>query len=181
MSPVPEHPIPGDEAMPDADGDYIPSAEDVALSQPEAEHRRTRLPQLCIARRPEFLERDVKGIHIVQDPEFPGARRYVLDGMDQVCECCGAKLWHAEVASEPRTVSSLCFGKGKVMLPPMQPPPEPLKSLLEDIHPKARPFLTNIRTYNSALQMASLPSSWIVVSLTGEGLPACASMALCTI
>ena len=51
--------------------------------------------------------------------------------------------------------SSLCCCKGKVELPAVPPPPEPLKSLLENTHPKAKTFLKDIRLYNSALQMAS--------------------------
>ena len=74
--------------------------------------------------------------------------------MDKICEKCGAKKWK----KEPQ---GLCCLGGKVKPPPIQPPPEPLKSLMEGDTPKSKQFLKTIRAYNSAFQMTSFRAKQI--------------------
>ena len=50
---------------------------------------------------------------------------------------------------------SMCCMNGKVVLPPLQQPPEPLWSLLSNRDPSSRQFRQRIRQYNSAFNMAS--------------------------
>ena len=66
----------------------------------------------------------------------------------------------SEVARGPGTVSSLCChcGKTHLQLPARAPPPEPLKSLLDNTHPKANPFLImkNVRATHVSRPNGSL-------------------------
>lgn len=49
----------------------------------------------------------------------------------------------------------MCCKLGRVDLPPLPPPPAPLKGLLNYSHPKAVPFHDQIKAYNAAFQMTS--------------------------
>lgn len=49
----------------------------------------------------------------------------------------------------------MCCASGKVCLPNLQEPPQPIKNLLTNNHPLSGHFLTNIRKYNSLFQMTS--------------------------
>lgn len=73
------------------------------------------------------------------------------------CIKCGAWLFHGEktggTVTEP--TSGLCCGKGKIQLPCLDSPPEPLVSLLHGGDPRSKAFRDQLRAYNSALQMAS--------------------------
>lgn len=68
--------------------------------------------------------------------------------MDVVCEYCGA----LKFSREP---PGLCCLSGKVKLPLLTPPPEPLNSLLRGETPESRHFLRNTQKYNSCFQMTS--------------------------
>lgn len=49
----------------------------------------------------------------------------------------------------------MCCSSGKVKLPALEPPPEPLESLMSGTTPRSKHFLENIRKYNSCFQMTS--------------------------
>lgn len=68
--------------------------------------------------------------------------------MDVVCEHCGALKFSGETPG-------LCCFSGKVKLPSLTPPPEPLHSLLLGETSESRHFLSNIQKYNSCFQMTS--------------------------
>ena len=69
--------------------------------------------------------------------------------MTVVCSHCSATKFKGET-------SGLCYKNGKVQLPTLQTPPEPLKHLLLGDTSESRHFLHNIRKYNSCFQMTSL-------------------------
>ena len=50
---------------------------------------------------------------------------------------------------------SLYCSLGKVSVPPLLQPPEPLKTLLHGQSENSRHFLSNVRKYNSCFQMTS--------------------------
>ncbi|XP_044594412.1 uncharacterized protein LOC123271894 [Cotesia glomerata] len=50
---------------------------------------------------------------------------------------------------------------GKVSLPPILQPPQPLYNLIKGLHTKSKHFLENIRKYNAAFQMTSFRASKI--------------------
>lgn len=68
--------------------------------------------------------------------------------MDVVCEYCDALKFSGET-------SGLCCLIGKVKLPLLTPPPEPLHSLLCGETPESRHFLANSQKYNGCFQMTS--------------------------
>jgi PIF1-like helicase/Helitron helicase-like domain at N-terminus len=76
--------------------------------------------------------------------------------MSDVCPYCDALKW-------PGETRGMCCSGGKVKLPPLRPPPEPLESLMSGIAPESKHFLDNIRKYNSCFQMTSFGTSKEVV------------------
>jgi len=82
------------------------------------------------------------------------------------CEVCHAPLYEWEVKkrkNEPTTGGSLCCHDGKAAFLSDhfdRPPPEPLRSLWDDLTSReGKLFHSNIRYFNSALQMASSTSN----------------------
>ncbi|XP_055543188.1 uncharacterized protein LOC129728760 [Wyeomyia smithii] len=71
-----------------------------------------------------------------------------IGSMDLVCQHCNALKFHSETAQ-------FCCAGGKVKLPPLAQPPEPLLSLLTQDSLEAKHFLTNVHKYNSCFQMTS--------------------------
>ncbi|UYV73206.1 hypothetical protein LAZ67_10002175 [Cordylochernes scorpioides] len=71
-----------------------------------------------------------------------------LGMMDTTCRFCGALRWKDES-------SGMCCSNGKVRLPLIDLPPEPLRSLLSGENSDSVHFLRNIRKYNSCFQMTS--------------------------
>lgn len=58
--------------------------------------------------------------------------------MNKICSKCSAKKW----GNEP---NGLCCASGKISLPNIQKPPQPIKRLLTNNNSLSRHFLTNIR------------------------------------
>ncbi|UYV64474.1 hypothetical protein LAZ67_3000868, partial [Cordylochernes scorpioides] len=71
-----------------------------------------------------------------------------LGMMETTCRFCGALRWKDES-------SGMCCSNGKVRLPLIDLPPEPLRSLLSGENSDSVHFLRNIRKYNSCFQMTS--------------------------
>ena len=68
--------------------------------------------------------------------------------MSFVCEHCGARKWRLEAPG-------MCCANGKIRLPIIGIPPEPLQSLLLEDNLRTKAFQKNIRKYNSAFRMTS--------------------------
>ncbi|XP_043474431.1 uncharacterized protein LOC122506366 [Leptopilina heterotoma] len=68
--------------------------------------------------------------------------------MSNVCNFCSALKWVNEA-------KGMCCSSGKIILPALLDPPEPLRSLLDGNHYNSELFLRNTRKYNSAFQMTS--------------------------
>lgn len=75
--------------------------------------------------------------------------------MNQKCNFCNALKWKGETPG-------MCCNIGKTQLDPLQPPPEPLRSLLEGDHPDHDHFINRTRKYNSCFQMTSFGAKQIV-------------------
>lgn len=75
--------------------------------------------------------------------------------MDKVCGHCDARTFRNETPG-------MCCANGKVKLPILNPPPEPLLSLLSGNSSESKHFLQNIRKYNSAFQMTSFGAHKVV-------------------
>lgn len=68
--------------------------------------------------------------------------------MSIICQYCSALRF----THEP---PGLCCANGKVKLPQLSPPPEPLCSLVSGISADSKHFLANIQQYNNCFQMTS--------------------------
>ncbi|GFU60370.1 uncharacterized protein TNCV_3280311 [Trichonephila clavipes] len=75
--------------------------------------------------------------------------RHVLIGtMMVVCSYCKALKFSSET-------KGLCCAVGKIKLPQLREPPEPLKTCLARYTAESKHFLSNIRKYNSCFQISS--------------------------
>ncbi|KAJ3685199.1 hypothetical protein LUZ61_014363 [Rhynchospora tenuis] len=80
---------------------------------------------------------------------------------DHVCSDCDALFWYEERSSSlsesGNPVYNLCCRNGRVSLPPIEDPPEPLRTLLDPSNgPDSVHFVANIRTYNSMFAFTSM-------------------------
>ena len=71
-----------------------------------------------------------------------------IGSMSQSCGNCGALKWQKET-------KGMCCSNGKVSLPTLTAPPEPLQTLLKGETAESGYFLNNMRKYNSCFQMTS--------------------------
>lgn len=55
----------------------------------------------------------------------------------------------------------MCCGNGKVQLPLLNEPPEPLKSYMDGFTSISKHFLKNIRKYNAGFQMTSFGATHV--------------------
>ena len=83
---------------------------------------------------------------------FAGA---AIGSMSVECVHCRAKKW----ALEP---PSMCCANGKVGVPFLGFPPEPLQTLLTEDSPFGKEFRSKIRTYNSCFVMTSFSANTLV-------------------
>lgn len=94
--------------------------------------------------------------------EFDGNHhglRHTSGEMTTMCGKCGALHFLKErVASSSRANPqfTLCCAQGKVTLPPLAPPLEPLRWLLTSNKAHAKDFRQRIRFYNNALAFTSV-------------------------
>ena len=84
--------------------------------------------------------------HYNKDKDY--AANIDLGRMSVICKYCHALRWSNER-------QSICCLNGKVNIPIIKDPPEPLVSLLNENSKHAKDFRKNIRKYNSAFQMTS--------------------------
>lgn len=74
--------------------------------------------------------------------------------MSTVCQYCNALKFSHETPG-------LCCASGKVKLPQLTLPPEPLVSLISGQDPRSKHFLDNIQLYNNCFQMTSFGANII--------------------
>ncbi|CAF4946666.1 unnamed protein product [Pieris macdunnoughi] len=79
----------------------------------------------------------------------------VIGSMNSVCSHCKALKYKNEA-------NGLCCANGKVKLIPLDPPPEPLYSLVSGIGTDSIHFLTHIQQYNNCFQMTSFGARNVV-------------------
>lgn len=78
-----------------------------------------------------------------------------IGGMDEVCALCSAKKFLNETAG-------MCCASGKVKLPLLEQPPQPLQTLISGSTPESQHFLQNIQAYNNCFQMTSFGATQII-------------------
>ena len=79
----------------------------------------------------------------------------VIGKMDKLCVYCSALKFKNETPG-------MCCAGGKVKLPELHSPPEPLSTLVSGGTSQSKHFLANIRKYNSCFQMTSFGATNIV-------------------
>ena len=79
----------------------------------------------------------------------------IIGKMDKTCGYCGALKFKNETPG-------MCCAGGKVKLPELREPPEPLSTLVSGNTSQSKHFLANIRKYNSCFQMTSFGATEIV-------------------
>lgn len=76
------------------------------------------------------------------------------------CQYCGAIMWYQERSEKSKNSVcpdfSICCMKGKISLPFLEDSPILLTNLLNNIDPRSRHFLDNIRSYNSMFAFTSI-------------------------
>ncbi|XP_044572041.1 uncharacterized protein LOC116655397 [Drosophila ananassae] len=75
--------------------------------------------------------------------------------MKTLCKYCKALKYTGKS-------TGLCCAEGKVKLPQLVPPPDPLRSLVSGIGNDSKHFLTNIQKYNNCVQMPSFGATHII-------------------
>ncbi|XP_041448583.1 uncharacterized protein LOC111068967 isoform X2 [Drosophila obscura] len=75
--------------------------------------------------------------------------------MNDRCRHCQALKFKGEA-------DGMCCASGKVKLPELGSPPQPLSTLLNGLTPESNHFLNNIRNYNSSFQMTSFGATNII-------------------
>ena len=80
--------------------------------------------------------------------DYPVDASVAIGAMSFRCGHCAALKWKGESPG-------MCCNNGRVNLPPLQVPPEPLQSLLLRTSPHSTNFHANIRQYNGAFHMTS--------------------------
>ncbi|UYV74016.1 hypothetical protein LAZ67_11001852, partial [Cordylochernes scorpioides] len=79
----------------------------------------------------------------------------IIGKMDRKCTYCGAQKFKNETPG-------MCCAGGKVKLPDLRSPPEPLLTLVSGAKGQSKHFLKSIRKYNSCFQMISFGATNIV-------------------
>jgi hypothetical protein len=94
--------------------------------------------------------------------EFDGSHRglrHTLGEMTIVCGKCGALHFLEKRAASSSCANpqfTLCYTQGKVTMPPLAPPPEPLRQFLTSKKMDAKDFRQHICSYNSVLAFTSV-------------------------
>ena len=91
------------------------------------------------------------------NPSYDYESNNLLDigRMANVCLKCSALKWKGETPG-------MCCSSGKVKLPPILKPPEPLCSLLNGETAQSKDFVKHIRLFNNMFAMTSFKSNVVV-------------------
>lgn len=86
--------------------------------------------------------------------DYAGDKSVDFGTMRIICQYCNALKFQLEP-------QGLCCANGKVKLPQLTTPPEPLNSLLSGQGSLSKHFMQNIQSYNSVFQMTSFGANII--------------------
>ncbi|XP_061394301.1 uncharacterized protein LOC133329850 [Musca vetustissima] len=95
------------------------------------------------------------------DMDYSRNELIAIGSMNNVCRHCNAYKYKHET-------QGMCCSNGKIVLPQLLPPPQPLLSLMTGSHLDSQHFLRNIRKYNSAFQMTSFGASNVMKFVEGQ-------------
>ncbi|XP_049308530.1 uncharacterized protein LOC125777487 [Bactrocera dorsalis] len=124
-------------------------------AQIRAEFADNQRPNCRQGRVPVRLRDQMEHVGFHHDPDCDYSLHGAFGAMDIICTHCNAAKFRGETAG-------MCCFSGKVKLPALEPPPEPLHSLLTGESPTSKHFLQNIQAYNSCFQMTSFGATKII-------------------
>ncbi|GBP20420.1 hypothetical protein EVAR_14669_1 [Eumeta japonica] len=78
---------------------------------------------------------------------------------------------HCDAANFPGETPGMCCANGKVRLPTLETPPEPLYSFIFGTSQTSKQFLSHIQQYNSAFQMTSFGATKIIIDRPQQDCP----------
>lgn len=124
-------------------------------AQFRAESADNQRPNYRQGRVPLRLRDQMEHFGFHYDPDCDYSLHGNIGAMDIICPHCNAAKFRGETAG-------MCCSSGKVKLPALEPPPEPLHSLLNGESTTSKHFLQNIQAYNSCFQMTSFGATKII-------------------
>ncbi|GFY06643.1 uncharacterized protein TNCV_3524991 [Trichonephila clavipes] len=119
--------------------------------------RRLQNVRISTARSRRTLHADLNlsAFHYDSNNDYSLHQNVVIGKMDKICMYCSALKFKNETRG-------MCCASGKVKLPELHSPPEPLSTFLSAVTRVSKHFLENIRKYNSCFQMTSFGATNIV-------------------
>ena len=88
------------------------------------------------------------------DIDYSSHSKIAVSAMDKECKNCHALKFR-------NGAPGICCASGKVVLPPLTTPPEPLQSLIAGASDDSKLFLRKTRKFNSCFQMTSFGATKI--------------------
>lgn len=96
-----------------------------------------------------------EAFHYDETIDYSSLQCVNIGTLSNICQHCNAVKF-------PKEPPGLCCVNGKVRLPALAAPPEPLRTLLSGVGQESNHFLANIQKYNNCFQMTSFGASHIV-------------------
>ncbi|GFX54990.1 ATP-dependent DNA helicase [Trichonephila clavipes] len=125
----------------------------------ELELRERRLQNVRIStarsRRTLHVDLNLSAFHYDSNNDYSLHPNVVIGKMDKICMYCSALKFKNETRG-------MCCASGKVKLPELHSPPEPLSTFLSAVTRVSKHLFENIRKYNSCFQMTSFGATNIV-------------------
>ncbi|GFV79797.1 uncharacterized protein TNCV_1726221 [Trichonephila clavipes] len=123
----------------------------------ELRERRLQNVRISTARSRRTLHADLNlsAFHYDSNNDYSLHRNVVIGKMDKICMYCSALKFKNETRG-------MCCANGKVKLPELHSPPEPLSTFLSGVTRVSKHFLENIRKYNLCFQMTSFGATNIL-------------------
>ncbi|UYV60223.1 hypothetical protein LAZ67_1000470 [Cordylochernes scorpioides] len=125
------------------------------LRYSEARVAATQTMQVPVQRIQLWTHKPFSGLQYNAHIDYKADSSVDIGQMSRVCQFCSALRFRDEPFG-------LCCKQGRVSLPAIESPPEPIFSLLSGLHPLSKSFLLHIRRYNSIFQMTSFGARQVV-------------------
>ncbi|UYV73989.1 hypothetical protein LAZ67_11001733 [Cordylochernes scorpioides] len=125
------------------------------LRYSEARVAATQTMQVPVQRIQLWTHKPFSGLQYNAHIDYKADSSVDIGQMSRVCQFCSALRFRDEPFG-------LCCKQGRVSLPAIESPPEPIFSLLSGLHPLLKSFLLHIRRYNSIFQMTSFGARQVV-------------------
>ena len=116
--------------------------------QQRTTRQQTNCSQMARARSLPWVDKKKAAFNYDSTIDYAADASVAIGAMSFKCGHCAALKWKGESPG-------MCCNNGRVNLPPLQVPPEPLQALLLRTSPHTTNFHANIRQYNGAFQMTS--------------------------